>query len=257
VRVRLADIKDHIHAVRTFLDPPLGSDAQPLDIRAAVVDAVESRIAVLDVGRTVFPYDRIVVRLITGPGREKAPLAMAFAELERKVRERLRERRCEVPPALQTSVSISEQPPSDWTPGQLFSLDYDNRADAQEPEAPPAWPLLTLTVLEGTATQPAYSFRQPTVLIGRTTEALDTKGRVRRNHVAFDDRNSTVSRAHARLKYDTVHARYRLVDERSTRGTHVVRDGAAIPVPRDSRGIRLESGDEVHLGDATVRVTIE
>jgi FHA domain len=255
VRVRLTGIRDRIHAVRTFLDPPLGSDAQPLDIRAAVVDAIDSRVAVLDVGRTVFPCNRILVQLITGPGREKAALAMAFSELERKVRERLRQRRCEVPHALQITVSITDEPASEWAPGQLFSIACDD-VDTLEPEPPPVWPLITLDVLKGDATQTTYSFRQATILVGRSAEALDTKGRVRRNHVVFDDGSGTVSRAHATLKYDAAHAQYRVIDERSTRGTHVVRAGATIAVPRDSRGIRLESGDEVHLGGAALRVTI-
>jgi hypothetical protein len=256
VRVRLDDIKDRINAIRTFLDPPLGPDAQPLDIRAAVVDAVESRIAVLDIGRIVFPYNHIVVRLIAGPGRDKTLLDLAFAELELKVRERLRERRCEVPYALRTTVSIEDQPPSDWAPGQLFSIDCE-RADTQEPKSDPVWPLVILEVLKGSATQAAYSFQQSTILIGRAVEALDTNGRVRRNHVVFDDRNATVSRAHATLKYDAAHARYRLVDDRSMRGTNIVRGGATIAVPRDARGVRIQSGDELHFGKAAVRVTIE
>jgi len=256
VRVRLDDLKDHIHAVRTFLDPPLGPDAQPLDIRAAVVDAVESRIAVLDVGRVVFPYNHIVVRLIAGPGRDNGLLDIAFAELERKVRERLRERRCELPHSLRTTVSIEDEPPADWAPGQLFSVDCE-RADAQEPKGAPAWPLVTVDVLKGSAAQAAYAFQQPIILIGRAVEALDTNGRVRRNHVVFDDRNATVSRAHATLKYDAAHARYRLVDDRSTRGTNVVRGGATITVPRDARGVRIQSGDELHFGKAAVRVTID
>jgi hypothetical protein len=255
VRVRLADIKEHIDAVRAFLDPPLGPDAQPLDIRAAVVDAIDSRIAVLDVGRIVFPYNRLAVRVITGPGRDKAALETAFGELERKVRERLGERRCDVPRALSISVSVAETPPADWMPGQLFSIDYD-RADTPQPQGEPWWPLLTLTVVKGTAAQPVYSFRQATILIGRSAEAADTNGRVRRNDVVFDDRNPTVSRAHATLKYDAARARYRLVDDRSTRGTHVIRAGATIPVMPDARGIRVESGDEIHLGRAALRVAI-
>jgi hypothetical protein len=255
VRVRLADIKDRIQAVKTFLDPPLGPDAQPLDIRAAVVDAIESRIAVLDVGRRVFPYNHIVVRVIAGPGRDRALLEIAFAELERKVRERLRERRCELPPVLRTTVSVEEEPRSDWPPGQLFSVDCE-RSDTHEQEFALSWPHVTLDVFKGSATQTVYAFQQPTILIGRAAEALDSNGRVRRNHVIFDDRNATVSRAHATLKYDPVHARYRLIDDRSTRGTHLVRGGAAIVVPRDERGIRVESGDELHFGRAAVRVTI-
>jgi hypothetical protein len=255
--VRLADIKEQFDAVKRFLDPPLGPDAEPLEIRAAVVDAIESRMTVLGVGRVVFPYNHVVVRVIAGPGRDKTALEMAFAELDAKVRERFRERRCEVPDALAITVSVEEEAPSDWSDGQLFSIEYDTRAAAAEPPASPSWPLLKLTVVKGSATHRAYSFKEPAILIGRTAEALDTRGRVRRNHVAFDDRSSTVSRAHATLKFDAAHGGYRVVDERSTRGTRVVRGGASIRVPQDSRGVRVQSGDEIHFGEAVVRVTIE
>lgn len=257
MRMRLADIKDQFDAVKRFLDPPLGPDAQPLEIRAAVVDAIESRITALGVGRLVFPYNHIVVRLIASPRREQAPLEMAFAELEAKVRERFCERRCEVPNALAITVSIEAHAPRDWTSGQLFSIEYGTRADADEQTASPLWPLLKLTVVKGSAAHRAYWFKEPAILIGRTAEALDTKGRVRRNHVVFDDSSSTVSRAHATLKYDAAHGGYRVIDERSTRGTRVVRGGASLPVPQDSRGVRVLSGDEIHFGEAVVRVTIE
>jgi hypothetical protein len=255
--VRLADIKEQFDAVKRFLDPPLGPDARPLEIRVAVVDAIESRITVLGVGRVVFPYNRVVVRLIAGPERDKMALAMVFAELEPKVRERLRERRCEVPDALAITVSVEEQAPSDWADGRLFSIEYDNVPVPEEQPASPSWPLLKLTVVKGSATHRAYSFKESAILVGRTAEALDTRGRVRRNHVVFDDGSSTVSRAHATLKFDAAHGGYRVVDERSTRGTRVVRGGASIRVPQDSRGVRLQSGDEIHFGEAVVRVTIE
>ncbi len=251
------DIKKRLQALKALLDPPLGPDAPPLEIRAAVIDAIERKIAVLGIGRAVFPYDRVVVRLVAADKEGRAPLQRVFDDVDARVRERLRERHCELPAEFDVRVAFLKKAPGDWTAGQLFAVDCGRASDATDTATRPSWPQLTVTVMKGTATKKAYSFRAPTVLMGRTQEAADTKGRVRRNQVAFEDGNATVSRAHARLKYDSGRPGYRVLDEGSARGTRVVRDGRSIPVPRDPRGVRLQSGDEIHLGDAVVRVTIE
>jgi len=254
--VRIVDIKQRFRAVKKFLDPSLGPGAPPLEIRAAVVDAIEQQVVILGLERRALPYDRIVVRLLAPADLERAPLDKVFADLEPRVRERLRELRCDVSRALDIRVSFLKKAPPGWTPAQLFSIDYHARADGGDATSP-SWPLLKVTVLKGTATKKVYMFREPTILIGRTAEPTDSKGRVRRNHVAFDDRNATVSRAHARLKYDKSRAEYRLLDEGSGRGTRVVRGETLMPVPRDPRGVRIHSGDEIQCGDASVRVTLE
>jgi len=257
VSVRIADITQRLHAVKKFLDPPLGPDAPPLEIRAAVVDAIAKQVVILGLERRVFPYDRIVVRVLAPP--DKLPLEKVFTDLEPRVRDRLREIRCDVPHALSLRVSFLRKAPPRWTPSQLFSIDYGARRDdvGSISSTPSSLPLVRVTVLKGTATKKVYVFREPIILIGRTAEPTDTSGRVRRNHVAFDDRNSTVSRAHARLKYDKARAEYRLLDEGSRRGTRVVRGETLMRVPRDPRGVRIRSGDEIQCGDASVRVTLE
>jgi hypothetical protein len=47
----------------------------------------------------------------------------------------------------------------------------------------------------------------------------------------------------------------RLFDDRSAHGTSIVRNGKTISVPAGSKGVRLQSGDEVVLGDARLRVS--
>ena len=253
--MRVADIKQ---AVKEFLDPQLGSGALPLEIRAAVLDAIEKKVTVLGVKRRVFPYDRIIVRLLAPAAADRVPLEKVFAELESRVRERLREIRCEIPRALEIRVSFMKKAPPEWAPAQMFSIDYGTRADGAGGSAAPSWPMVKVTVLKGTATKKVYTFQEPVILIGRTAVARDTKGRVRANHVAFDDRASTVSRAHATVKYDKTRAEYRIFDEGSARGTHVIHgDRATMVQPRDPRGVRVRSGDELQFGDALVRVTID
>jgi hypothetical protein len=255
--VKLGSIRKGIDSVRKLLEtPPIGPDAPPLEIRAAVVDAIENLIAVVGVGRTSFPFDKVVVRLFAPTKEEKASLEPVFAELESRVRERFKERRCDVPRALAFSVTCVRKVPPGWQPGQRFSLDCTPRSDADTVQAAMLPPTLKIAVVNGTANRKAFSFREQTILIGRTVQAINGH-HIRRNQVAFDDDNTTVSRGHARLKYDGVRAEYRVLDDGSARGTWIVRGGASIPVPHDPRGVRIKSGDEVHLGDAVLRVTID
>jgi hypothetical protein len=86
-------------------------------------------------------------------------------------------------------------------------------------------------------------------------------GRVRFNHVAFEDTRDgvteTVGRAHARLQLDRASGRYHLFNEGSSNPTSIIRGGRMIRVaPRDPRGVRVQSGDQLQLGRAVLRVTI-
>jgi pSer/pThr/pTyr-binding forkhead associated (FHA) protein len=68
------------------------------------------------------------------------------------------------------------------------------------------------------------------------------------------DVNQSVSRRHAHISYDPDGRSFRLHDDGSEHGTGVVRLGRTVAVPRGTRGVRLESGDEIVLGEARVRV---
>jgi hypothetical protein len=116
-----------------------------------------------------------------------------------------------------------------------------------------------IEVLKGAAAETTYVLEDASIAIGRTSQAIDDLGGVRRNQVAFldttDGVTETVGRAHARLVRDES-GHYRLRDEGSHNGTAVIRRGASLPVPRrDPRGVRLASGDEIQLGRAVIRVT--
>ena len=82
MRVRLEQVKKGLEAAKRFLDPPLGPDAHPVEVRAAVVDAIERKITILGVGRVAFPYDRVTVRIAVPPAGDRAALEEAFADLE-------------------------------------------------------------------------------------------------------------------------------------------------------------------------------
>ena len=256
---RLDDIVQRFHAVKRFLDldPPLSPDALPLELRAAILDAIEKQLTIVGIDDRVFPYDRVAVRLLVSDRNERTTLERVFADFDARVRERLRELNCEAPRGLDVRVSFLQKAPANWAAGQRFAVEYRARVNAEADPAPAPKPRVKVTVLKGTATRKSYTCSERTILIGRMAEATDTKGRVRKNHVAFEDRNATVSRAHARLKYDTARAEYRLLDDGSARGTRIIRGDASIVVPRDPRGVRVQSGDEIRFGDAVVRVTFE
>jgi hypothetical protein len=86
----------------------------------------------------------------------------------------------------------------------------------------------------------------------------------RRNDLAFiedNEVNRSVSREHAHIDRDHITGECRLFNDRwYTRGTdcgtRIVRDGVSLEVHRDSRGTKLEPGDEIHLGRAVVQFLV-
>ena len=123
---------------------------------------------------------------------------------------------------------------------------------------------LRLVVEEGAAQQDVYEFEggsSPRIAIGRMRDVFDQHGRIRRrNDLAFEDDgevNGTVSREHAQIAYQAGTDDYWLIDDRSSYGTRIFRDGRAIEVSsRDRRGIRLRQDDRIYLGRAVLRVEL-
>jgi len=246
--------------LRGVFDAPLGADAAPLEICAAVLDDLERRIQPAGGGRRRFPYTRIVVH-VSQPGASVPALEAALDGLDAGLRKRLEELECDVPDTLHVAAACVTQPPDGWSDGQLFSIECGR----EEPEAAPAAARgrssLQVTVVQGAAHEASYRFDEPAVYVGRTLEAVDRAGRVRRNHIAFletvDGITETVGRAHACFRRSENTGEYRIFDEGSSNGTWVVRRGSAILVPpRDPRGVRVESGDEVRIGRALIRVSV-
>ena len=99
------------------------------------------------------------------------------------------------------------------------------------------------------------------IAIGRTAAPTDATGQIRHNHVAFaeapDGVTETVGRAHARLEFDRASGHYHLFHESGSNPTAIVRGGRMFRVAsRDPRGLRVRSGDRVHLGRAVLALTI-
>ena len=251
-------MKKGIDAIKRFLDPPLEPDAPPIEVRGAVIDAIERHVASAGIDRRVFPYGAVSVHVLLARPEDRTPFEIVFDDLEARLRDRMREIRAETPPGLAARVTLIDEAPPRWTAGQRFAVEYVKPETASR-AASERMPALRATILKGTASKDAYSFQSAVVLIGRTAAAKDTRGGVRRNHIAFDQRSPTVSRAHARIVFDPERVEYRLLDEGSARGTRLVRGEVTLDVrPRheDSRGVRLESGDEIHAGDTAFCIVI-
>ena len=243
--------------VRNFFDAPLGAGAAPLDLLQAALDELERHAQPSGRGSRAFPYTSVVVH-VRQPEASHPAIEAVFRQLDRRLRERLAEIRCDVPPRLVTSLSLTD---GEDTDGPVVRVEC--AADvATLPSAPvpgDGRPSLRIVIVKGQCEQADYSVTSAAIAIGRGNEPADVYGRVRRNDIAFldvrDGITETVARAHARLEFDRDLGGYLLFNESSSNPTFLLRGGRTIPVvPRDPRGVRVQPGDELQLGRAIVRI---
>lgn len=240
------------------------SAPQPLEIIHAVLDHAERQVQEAGRGRRVFPFNRVVVH-VRVPQRDPDARARFAAvvdgppTLSDRIHDRLQSAGCR-PVRPVVDVAYASRPRPNWVAPE-FHVEFHRDAEAP-PRAPVAvrTPDIKLTVVTGKAAHRAYVFTGMRVDIGRRADVLDARQRlIRTNHVAFEeegpDANRTVSRRHAHIAY--ADGAYRLCDDRSAQGTNVLRDGRMIPVPAGPRGVRLQTGDQILLGQARLRVSIE
>ena len=260
---RLWGMGRELHSrVRSFFDTPLEPSASPLELLQATLDALEVKVQPAGRGARIFPYNRIAIRIVQA-GADRDAITAIFRQLEPRLRERLVELRCDAPGPIHIELTVAE-PETDGHP--VLSLecldDQDVAGLEQAPRIPRRATRLGIAIVKGQAEQAEYNFTEPMIAIGRTAEPVDAHGNIRRNHVAFVDSrdgiSETVARAHARLQRDPQTGEYHLFNEASSNPTAIVRGGRSIRVPpREPRGLRVQSGDEVQLGRAVIRLTID
>lgn len=245
--------------VRRFFDAPLAPAAPPLELLQAALDELEQKVQPSGRGTRIFPYTNVHVH-VSQPGADSAAIQAVFAQLAGRLRERLTEVRCEVPAGLDASVSVSDGSDAG---APVIRVECSNAAPATGARrgAPAAIPELRVRVVKGQCDRPEFTFTGGGVAIGRGSEPSDALGRVRRNQVAFADAqdgiSETVARAHARIEFDPALGGYVLFNESSTNPTFLLRGGRSMRVaPRDRRGVRLMSGDDMQLGRAILHVTV-
>jgi pSer/pThr/pTyr-binding forkhead associated (FHA) protein len=235
---------------------------EPLEIALAILDAVEQRIEPTGRGTRVFPFNRIELSM-AAPSREtrgrlEAVLAGA-TPLRTRIVERLQSAGC--PPAdVVVEIQYVDRAEPTWSAPE-FDLQFARIAapedDLRALDSQPAQ--IEIRVLLGVTERWAYSLAAARIDVGRGAEVRDHRNRlIRTNHVVFTegagDVNQTVSRQHAHIAYEPTTGQFRLHDDGSEHGTEIVRGGRTIAVLRGTRGVRLQSDDEVVLGEARVRI---
>jgi FHA domain len=240
-------------------------DREPLEIVHAILDAVEREIQPAGRGKRAFPFNRIEVSVVAPSREARGRLEGAFAgdtPLPARIMERLRSAGCPTPDIVVT-IDYVARAQKTWH-AREFDVAFARVAEpAVENAAGDSTPVrIDITVVRGVTDQRTYSFLAKRIDLGRCAEVRDSRNRlIRTNHVVFTegsgDVNQSVSRRHAHIAYESSTGHFRLHDDGSGHGTGIVREGRTVAVPRGSRGVRLQSGDEVILGEARVRIRFQ
>ncbi|HET9372139.1 MAG TPA: FHA domain-containing protein [Vicinamibacterales bacterium] len=231
----------------------------PLETVHAIVDALEHEVQPAGRGRHAFPFNQVHVQLAAATPHDQARLDVAIEgppSLHDRIAQRLEAAGCERRP-LEVRVSFVPEADPGWRRPD-FHVTFA-RIPGLAATAEPALGL-ELTITHGKAARSSYAFDAMPITIGRGEEVRDRHRRlIRTNHVVFvegaGDANDSVSRQHAHLDADPLTGGCRLFDDGSAQGTTVIRQGRGIPVLRGTRGLRLQIGDEIVLGQARLRVS--
>ena len=237
---------------------PLESPRELAEIRFAVLEEVR-RHSYRAGARMVFPFDSVRVRM-RGVEESRANVFRSgffHRYLDHEIQGHLREHSIRFPEQLRTDVEVATGLPLPNEP--WLTVDVASRAPAPGFGNP-----ARLVVLKGDANAAELAIEKPRVHIGRDVDVYRNGGIFRRNDLAFSEEseeNRSVSREHAHIDYDKNTGEYRLFNDRwyargTDCGTRIVRNGVSLEVHRDTRGTRLESGDEIHFGRAVVVFTL-
>ena len=255
---------------RTLFESPLATVPKPdeppelAEVRLAVIDQIHEK-SYRSGGKSVFPYDLLRVAL-RGVEESRAGVfnGRFFRKyLEQEIHSALRGGGYRFPEDLRVEVEACAGLPKKGE--QWLIVD----AISQEPNGGVSKPVARLAVCEGAANTAALRLDKPRINIGRVVDVYRSEGLHRRNDLAFaedNEVNRSVSREHAHIVFDKTSGEYRLFNDRwyprgappqGECGTWIVRDCMSQEVHRDSRGFKLEPGDEIHFGRAVVRFELE
>ena len=238
---------------------------EPLEILHAIVDVAEKHIEPAGRGKYVFPFNEIKISIAADSRETRARFKAVLRSdpcLRDRIIERLQAAGC-VLNGLDINMTYVDRSEAHWTAPE-FNIEFDRLSVPPQPtpQVELAHQSLKLTIVQGETERRSYVFATSRINLGRCAEVRDNRHRlIRRNDVAFAESagqpNLSVSRQHAHIECTASGGDYRLCDDRSLHGTSVLRDGRTIPVPPGARGVRLQSGDEITLGEARLKVEIE
>ena len=243
--------------------PPRETPAELAEIRLAILDRIREK-SYRSGGKKVFPFDLLRVELRgVEEGRRDLFAGQFFRRyLEQEVHGALHAAGCRFPENLRVDVEPRVGLPQrgeNWLVVEALS---------QNSGAVPRQ-MARLAVHEGAANVAELRLDKARTHIGRTRDVYRSEGLFRRNDLVFEEDtevNRSVSREHAHIRFDKLTGEYRLFNDRwlargerqaQECGTWIVRDGLSLEVHRDSRGTRLEPGDEIHFGRAVVIFELE
>jgi hypothetical protein len=238
---------------------------EPIELAHAIVDAVGGEIQSGGRGTRVFPFNTIDVSILAPSDHARARLEAILdgnVLLRDRITERLRAAGCDATDVV-VQINYVARAQEHWADPQFsiaFSRIVREPREAEVPEAAPG--RMEITVIRGAAEWRTYVFTSHRIDLGRGADVRDSgNGLIRTNHVAFsdgsDDLSGSISRQHAHVVYEDRTGQFRLHDDGSIHGTKIIRKGKAMAVPWGGRGGLLQSGDEIALGEARVRVTFE
>lgn len=230
-----------------------------IEIQRAILDEIEERAQLLPRARRRFPYNELIVRIAAPEPDRQSAIQIVFIEggaLQNEIAEHLRREGIDFAEDLKVRIQILEAPPEEVMK-KGFHITYTQHETAAVEQLPTA-AKARFTILHGQAEQDSFEVTRSRIHLGRLSEVLDERRRpIRRNDVVFHESaekpNSTISRAHAHVEYDPSTGEFRLFDDGSSYGTSVLHNGRLVNVPpAGGRGLRIESGDEIYLGQARV-----
>jgi hypothetical protein len=255
---------------RTIFEEPfdIGGKQEPpevAEIRFALLDEIRKK-SYRSGGKRVFPYNfiRIHLRGIEDSRSQIFKADFFRTYFEQEIRRALAKAESKYPEDLEVEVNVSSEFPG---PDGIW-LWIETEAQKRKPRTP-VRRSARLAVLEGKANRAELSLDKTRINIGRTVDVYRNEGLSRRNDLAFTEEteiNRTVSREHAHILYDAASGDYRLFNDRwykrdekgeGSCGIWIVRDGLSREVHRNTRGARLEPGDEIHLGKAVIRFVLK
>jgi hypothetical protein len=269
-------LSDFVERVgRTLFEVPFGGgtprhagSAELAEIRHAILEEIERKTQRTG-GQNLFPYNRITIQIRGADEQQASALSGSFLRdyFQQEIVRALGKAEAQYPGKLQVDLDVAGDPPAkreSWLK-VLTRFEQPEEIAAAAVAEPPRPTTLRLVVMQGSASPAELPLEQAQTNIGRNLDVYRAQGLSRRNHLAFaeeDEISLTVSREHAHILRDPDSLEYRLFNDRfyqreqgESCNLWIVRNGVTQEVHRNRRGVRLEPGDEIHLGRAILCFT--
>lgn len=232
--------------------------SEPLELRDRIAGELLLHLKAIGDGEYALPGNHVSIAIAVAEKSKKNLLVTAFGDgkLADFLNQKLAQEKCRQ--RVNVSLSYVDRPKKNWKLGNVFELSFQESTEKADV------PTVIIKILTGKASKKQYKFKKETINLGRGAEVYDKYGTlIRKNDVAFDDiaqePNNTVSKIHALVKYSPVDQVFYLADSGFehglvTNGTRVFREGNLLAKLNGDQKAKLETGDEINLGKASIRL---